>query len=412
MVMLALEGVVKTYPSGTVALRNVSLNVGDGELLVLLGPSGCGKTTLLRLVAGLEQPTAGTIRLGGRAVNDEPPRRRDVALVFQRPALYPHLSARENLAFGLRLAHRGPWWRRLLPVGEVPLSTEDVERITAAAEVLGLVGLLDRRPAELSGGEQQRVALGRALVRRPGLLLLDEPLSNLDAQLRLEMRRQLLLLRRRFRATMIHVTHDQDEALNLGDRVAILDRGTLQQVDRPSLLLERPANRFVAGFLGSPPRSLLDGELRAADGRLEFVGPGGRWRVPPNRRDWSAVSGRDVTLAVRPQEVILRPVTGQSESITVGEAASFATVPGEGGSFAYGTGAGDGSPVFEVRLVERHTSGWLVALECDGWRLNALVPPGEAPAEGQRMTALPDWDRVCLFDAPTGSALSHGATAQ
>src|SRR5262249_48057410 len=183
-------------------------------------------------------------------------------------------------------------------------ATEEGERSRAAAEVLGRVGLLDRRPADLSGGEQQRVALGRALVRRPGLLLLDEPLSNLDAQLRLEMRRQLLLLRRRFRATMIHVTHDQDEALNLGDRVAILDRGTLQQVDRPPLLLDRPANRFVAGFLGSPPRSLLDGELRAVDGRLEFVGPGGRWSVPPGRSDWSALSSRDVTLAVRPQEVI------------------------------------------------------------------------------------------------------------
>ena len=384
MAELQLEGVAKTYPSGAVAVRNLSLSVGDGELLALVGPSGCGKTTTLRLVAGLEQPTAGTIRLGGRVVNDEAPRRRDVALVFQRPALYPHLSVRDNLAFGLRLAHRPPWWRNLLPRGDPPLLPAEVEKIAAAAELLGLAGLLDRKPAELSGGEQQRVALGRALVRRPGLLLLDEPLSNLDAMLRVEMRRQLLLLRRRVRATMLYVTHDQDEALNLGDRVAILDRGDLQQVDRPSTLLERPANRFVAGFLGSPPRSLLDGKLLLGDGELTFVGPTGNWIVPSSRRDWSPWVGREVTLGVPPESVKL--LTG---------------LPFRAGS-----------PNFEVRLVERHGTGCLVALECAGWRLTALVPSEEAPAEGQRLTVLPKWESACLFDASTGLALSHGASAQ
>ncbi len=255
MADLQLEGVAKTYPSGAMAVCDLNLSVGDGELLVLVGPSGCGKTTTLRLIAGLEEPTAGTIRLSGRIVNREPPRRRDVALVFQRPALYPHLSAHDNLAFGLRLAQRVPWWRHLLPIGDPPLPIADRQRIAAVVGMLSLGTLLDRKPAELSGGEQQRVALGRALVRQPGLLLLDEPLSNLDATLRIELRRQLLLLRRRFRATMLHVTHDQDEVLNLGDRVAVLDRGKLQQVDVPSALLQRPANRFVAGFLGSPPRA-------------------------------------------------------------------------------------------------------------------------------------------------------------
>ncbi len=382
MAGLELEGIAKIFPSGAMGVRDLSLTVRDGELLVLVGPSGCGKTTTLRLVAGLDEPTAGTIRLGGRVVNGEPPRRRDIALVFQRPALYPHLSVRENLAFGLRLARRVPWWRYLLPVGDQPLSSNDTARVAAAAEVLGLNGLLERKPAELSGGEQQRLALGRALVRRPALLLLDEPLSNLDAQLRVDMRRQLLLLRRRFRATMIFVTHDQDEALNLGDRVAVLDRGRLQQVDVPSTLLERPANRFVAGFLGSPPRSLLDGELATTNGRLEFVGTAGRWGVPASRGEWSKWVGRSVTIAVRPEQMRLW----------------------SGWPFR------DDSPLFEVRLVERRGSGCLVTLERGSWRLAVFVSPEEAPAEGQRATALPDWDRACLFDASTGEALSHGVS--
>jgi multiple sugar transport system ATP-binding protein len=235
----------------------------------------------------------------------------------------------------------------------------------------------------LSGGEQQRLALGRALVRRPGLFLLDEPLSNLDAQLRVDMRRQLLLLRRRFRATMIFVTHDQDEALQLGDRVAVLDRGRLQQVDVPSTLLERPANRFVAGFVGSPPRSLVDGELAVTSGRLEFVGRAGRWCVPPSRSDWTRWTGRSVTVAVRPQDL-----RTQSEMPSC-----------------------DKAPVFEVRLLERRGAGCLVTLERNGWRLAVLVASGEAPAEGQRVTALLNWDRACLFDASTGEALSHGVSA-
>jgi multiple sugar transport system ATP-binding protein len=382
MAGLELEGIAKIFPSGTVGVRDLSLSVGDGEFLVLVGPSGCGKTTTLRLIAGLDTPTAGTIRLAGRVVNGEPPRQRDVALVFQRPALYPHLSVRDNLAFGLRLARPVPWWRHLLPVSDPPLSSDDMARIAAAADVLGLTGLLGRKPAELSGGEQQRLALGRALVRRPALLLLDEPLSNLDAQLRLEMRRQLLLLRRRFPATMILVTHDQDEALSVGDRVAVLDRGQLQQVDVPSTLLERPANRFVAGFLGSPPRSLLDGELATTDGRLELVGAAGRWSISARRGDWSQWVGRSVTLAVRPEHVRIHSGLPFRET----------------------------EPLFEVRLVERRGSGCLVTLECDGWRLAALVPPEGAPAEGQRVTALPEWDRACLFDASKGEALSHGAS--
>ena len=258
------------------------------------------------------------------------------------------------------------------------MPANDAERIAAVAELLGLAGLLDRRPAELSGGEQQRVALGRALVRQPGLLLLDEPLSNLDARLRIEMRRELHLLRRRLGATMLYVTHDQDEALNLGDRIAVIDRGVLQQVDRASVLLERPLNRFVAGFLGSPPMNLVDGTLVAVDGNLALAVPSGRWSIPNPRPQWIAWSGRAVTLGIRPDHVRLRPPEA---------------------------GAG---PAFEVRSVEFWASGCMAILEHDGWRWTALTNRDDAPAEGQRLTALLDWDRVCLFDTATGQALSHG----
>jgi multiple sugar transport system ATP-binding protein len=264
MAEVALEKVGKTYPGGIAALRDVSLRIEDGELVALVGPSGSGKTTLLRLIAGLETPTGGTIRIGDRIVNDVPPHRRDVAMVFQRPALYPHLSVRANLGFGLFL--RQGLFRR---TGVPPVPPTE-ERIASIARQLGLEDILDRRPATLSGGQQQRVALGRALVRRPAVFLLDEPLSNLDTRLRLEMRRELHLLHRRFRTTIIYVTHDQDEAMSLGQRIVVLDQGLVRQAGSPQELYDRPSDRFVAGFLGWPPMNLLDGELVMVDDRLSF----------------------------------------------------------------------------------------------------------------------------------------------
>ena len=278
MAEVALKGVGKQYANGVQAVEGLDLVVADGELVVLVGPSGCGKTTTLRLIAGLEAPSAGLVRIGGSVVNGEPPNRRDVAMVFQRPALYPHLSVQANLGFGLKL--RQGWWFG---------APERRHRVEEVARALGLEDLLDRRPAELSGGQQQRVALGRALVRRPAVFLLDEPLAGLDAPLRLEMRRELHLLHRRLRATMIYVTHDQEEALTLGDRVVVLDRGRPQQSDRPAALYERPANRFVAAFLGWPPLSLLDGRLVEEDGRLCLVGDGEKLPVPG---EWRRFAGR------------------------------------------------------------------------------------------------------------------------
>ena len=232
-----LDGLDLRYPDGTHAVRDLSLAVDEGEFMVLLGPSGCGKSSLLRLVAGLEAPGAGEIRIGGERVNDRPPQRRNVAMVFQNYALYPHMSVRANLSFPLRM-------RRLR-------RAEIERRVDEAARALGLGALLDRRPAELSGGQRQRVAMGRAMVREPSVFLMDEPLSNLDARLRMQVRGEIAELQRRLGTTTLYVTHDQVEAMSLGHRVAVLRAGTLQQVGPPVLLYERPVNLFVAGFLGA-----------------------------------------------------------------------------------------------------------------------------------------------------------------
>jgi ABC-type sugar transport system ATPase subunit len=379
MAEVVLEQVSKTYPGGVEAVGGLSLRVGDGELLVLVGPSGCGKTTTLRVIAGLERPTAGTVRIGGRDVGSEPPHRRDVAFVFQRPALYPHLDVRGNLVFGLAMRRRRWWGRRQsrdegLPPGEGGRRVEEVARL------LGLEGVLGRRPAELSGGQQQRVALGRALVRQPAVFLLDEPLSNLDAALRLEMRRELHLLQRRLRATMIHVTHDQDEAMALGDRVAVLDRGRLQQVDRPAVLYERPANRCVAGALGWPPINLLDGFVVDPEGRLGFRWQGRVLPAPDARReDWQGFTGRPLTLGVRPEDV--GPARG-----TDGEARFTA----------------------EVALVERLGPVSLVTLATGDATLTARVE-GKAPwREGAAVEVRLALEQAHLFDRAGGRALSHG----
>jgi ABC-type sugar transport system ATPase subunit len=259
MAAVGFEGVGKVYPGGVVALADFSLEVGDGELVALVGPSGCGKSTVLRLLAGLEAPSAGVIRIGGRDVGALPPQARNVAMVFQDYALYPHLSVRENLAFPLKM--------RGMP------AAEREARVARVAELLSLAPLLDRAPRQLSGGERQRVAMGRALVREPAAFLLDEPLSNLDAKLRVQVRAEIAELRRRAPTTMLYVTHDQTEALTLGDRVAVLERGRLQQVATPAELYEKPANRFVAGFIGSPPMNFAPGRWLGVDGAEAGVRP-------------------------------------------------------------------------------------------------------------------------------------------
>jgi multiple sugar transport system ATP-binding protein len=240
-----LEGVGKTYPNGHVAAQGLDLHIEDGEFMVLVGPSGCGKSTALRMIAGLETPTGGRILIGDRDVTVLPPQERDIAMVFQTYALYPHMTVRENLAFGLRMRGAG---REVI-----------AQRVDEAARALALEPVLDRKPAQLSGGQRQRVALGRAIVREPKVFLFDEPLSNLDAKLRVETRAELARLHRRLRATIVYVTHDQEEAMTLGSRVAVMRDGFLQQVAPPMELYRQPANRFVAGFVGSPAMNFLPG---------------------------------------------------------------------------------------------------------------------------------------------------------
>ncbi|MBW3608981.1 MAG: sn-glycerol-3-phosphate ABC transporter ATP-binding protein UgpC, partial [Actinobacteria bacterium] len=265
MAGVRLSGVVKTYPDGTTAVDGLDLDVADGEFMVLVGPSGCGKTTALRMVAGLETITAGRITIGDRTVNHVPSRDRDIAMVFQSYALYPHLSVYDNIAFGLKLK-------------KIPKAQID-ERVREAAKILDLDAFLERKPRALSGGQRQRVAMGRAIVRQPAAFLMDEPLSNLDAKLRVQMRAEIARLQQSLATTTLYVTHDQVEAMTMGHRVAVMRKGELQQVDAPQVLYDHPDNLFVAGFIGSPAMNLLEGTLERDGDSLIAVAGGQRLAV-------------------------------------------------------------------------------------------------------------------------------------
>ena len=290
MAAVSLDRLRKVYPDGHVGVDGVSVEINDGELLVLVGPSGCGKTTLLRMIAGLETITSGSLRIDGEVMNEAAPKDRDIAMVFQNYALYPHMTVAENLAFGLRLR------------GQQPAEIE--RRVSEAARTLGLEQRLSAYPAALSGGQRQRVALGRALVRDPKVFLLDEPLSNLDARLRLSMRVEIARLHRQLRATTIYVTHDQVEAMTLGERIVVLDGGVIQQVDTPMNLYQRPANLFVAGFVGSPAMNLLRGILHHQDGWCLATEYGAIALGDSSQASaWREWSNREVVLGVRPEDL-------------------------------------------------------------------------------------------------------------
>jgi multiple sugar transport system ATP-binding protein len=361
MAGVELAGVAKTYGDGRHAVQDVTLAVAEGEFLVLVGPSGCGKSTLLRMVAGLEEVTEGEIRIGGRRVNDVAPRDRDVAMVFQNYALYPHMTVAENLGFGLRM--------RKVAAAEVR------RRVEAAAAVLGLERDLAKRPRQLSGGERQRVALGRAMVREPRVFLFDEPLSNLDARLRVEMRAEIRRLHRRVGATMLYVTHDQVEAMTMGDRIAVLRSGRLQQCADPRTLYERPANTFVAGFIGTPPVNLLEGVV-AADGRSVVVAgvPLVVGAIP--RAALAGHAGANVVLGARPEHLDAAP-------------------------------AGAGLPA-RVEFVEPLGSETLVHWGSPAGRLVARVTSGPVPAVGDTASLAPRAERALLFDQASGEALVAG----
>ena len=297
MAAIELEQLTKVYSDGTRAVRELDLDVGDGEFVVFVGPSGCGKTTALRMIAGLEDITSGTVRVGGEVVNDLPPKARDIAMIFQNYALYPHMNAYDNMAFGLKM--------RGLDRAEIR------RRVESAAEILGLADVLAKRPRHLSGGQRQRVAMGRAIVREPAAFLMDEPLSNLDAKMRVQVRAEIARIQRDLKVTTVYVTHDQSEAMTLGDRVCVMRGGLLQQVDRPQVLYDRPANLFVAGFIGSPAMNLVEAELAERNGGLvASFGPHELAFAPELVAERPALRryvGRRIALGVRPEDIADEP---------------------------------------------------------------------------------------------------------
>jgi multiple sugar transport system ATP-binding protein len=373
MAAIEFRGVTKRFPDGTVAVDDVSLGVTDGEFMILVGPSGCGKTTALRMVAGLEEVTAGEIVIGERVVNQLEPKERDVAMVFQNYALYPHMTVRDNIAFPLKMQRIG--------------KSEIDARVSEATGLLGLDELLRRKPRELSGGQRQRVAMGRAIVRHPQAFLMDEPLSNLDAKLRVQMRAELVKLHRRLEVTTLYVTHDQTEAMTLGTRVAVLREGVIQQVDTPQRLYHRPANTFVASFIGSPPMNFFSGVL--VEGALEL----GTFRFELSE----GVLGR---LRVRGGAVLagLRPEHFQDARLSNGAAT---TVPADveiteqlgPETYAY----------FRVAGLEAAEIGER-PLELAG-AFAARLDPRSRAAPGQSLTLAVDFGDVQLFDAESGDSL-------
>jgi len=290
MAKVILENVFKIYPGDVTAVQDACLEINDQEFMVLVGPSGCGKSTTLRMVAGLEDISKGSIYIDGKKVNDIPPKNRDIAMVFQNYALYPHMTVYKNIAFGLKL--------RRYPRAEIE------KRVSEAADILGIEELLDRKPKALSGGQRQRVAVGRAIVRKPKAFLFDEPLSNLDAKMRIQMRAEISKLHNRLTSTMIYVTHDQVEAMTMGDRICVMKDGIIQQVAAPLDLYNNPVNQFVAGFIGSPPMNFFDGRIERRDGHLFFVED--HFMVAVDEAHAAALDsydGKDIAFGIRPEDI-------------------------------------------------------------------------------------------------------------
>jgi len=373
MAGIVLSGITKAFPGGAVAVSSLDLEVADGEFLVLVGPSGSGKTTVLRMVGGLEEATAGEIRIGGRDVTGLAPRDRDIAMVFQTYALYPHMTVAQNMAFGLKL--------RKTPAAEIR------RRVEETAALLGLSDLLDRRPRALSGGQRQRVAMGRAIVREPAAFLMDEPLSNLDAKLRVQMRAEITRLHHRLRTTTLYVTHDQTEAITMADRVAVMRDGTLQQLDVPAALYDDPVNLFVAGFIGSPAMNVVTARLSSAGGRVSAsFGAGHRLVVPeavlarrPAARSVVAAGG-EVALGIRPEDI---------------EDAEF--VPGAGP---------DELLEVTVDLAEPLGAETIVHFEVTpGTPFTARLSPRTTVRAGRPVKLAVDVERLHLFDPASGRSL-------
>jgi multiple sugar transport system ATP-binding protein len=401
MAEITLEGVGKVYPGGHRAISGVDLDISDGEFIVFVGPSGCGKSTVLRMIAGLEEVSEGKIEIGGRVVNDVAPKDRDIAMVFQNYALYPHMSVRDNIGFALKLAKR---------------PKEEIERrVNDAATLLELSDFLDRKPRALSGGQRQRVAMGRAIVRDPAAFLMDEPLSNLDAKLRVVMRTELAVLHDRLGTTTVYVTHDQIEAMTLGERVAVLkpysDRRpeTLQQVDKPSRLFNEPKNLFVAGFIGSPAMNLVKARLEGNGDGVDMVFGRRRLAIHPDAmaryRSLSEYLGREVVAGIRPGDFEDSRVAAASSNGNTLDAEVDVVEALGAESFVHFTI--DVPPVITPDIEEllADTEAEPASLG-DSSRFTARVSADVVVEDGDRITLAVDTSKVHLFDPATGDRLT------
>jgi multiple sugar transport system ATP-binding protein len=370
-----LENVVKIYEGGIKCIHGINLEIRRGEFVVFVGPSGCGKSTLMRMVAGLESISGGTISIDGRVVNDLPPRERDIAMVFQDYALYPHKSVYDNLAFGLKL--------RKTPAAEIET------RVRAAAAILKIEHLLDRKPRALSGGQRQRVAMGRAIVRNAKLFLFDEPLSNLDALLRSEMRTEIKKLHQRIGATTIYVTHDQVEAMTLAERIVVLAAGRIMQVGTPDEIYHYPVSRFVAGFTGSPPMNFLKGSLAVNNTSVNVIVGESVLSIPPSLCPMlMSMHGRAVEFGIRPEDISIEAKASHEAELAV-----------------------------KVVVVEPLGAETLVTFQCGASEMVARLPPATKLAPGEKVTLRLNMEKMHLFDTEDGSALTirqsnHGGVAR
>ena len=372
MATLELRNVNKTYGAGLPdTLKNIELKIDDGEFLILVGPSGCGKSTLMNCIAGLENISGGAILVDDADISGMSPKDRDIAMVFQSYALYPTMSVRDNIAFGLKI--------RKMPTAEID---EEVARVS---KLLQIEHLLSRKPGQLSGGQQQRVAMGRALARRPKIYLFDEPLSNLDAKLRVEMRTEMKLMHQRLKTTTVYVTHDQIEAMTLGDKVAVMKDGIIQQFGTPKQIYNDPANLFVASFIGSPPMNFIPLRLQRRDGRLLALLDSGQARceLPLGMQD-AGLEDRDVIVGIRAEQIVLAPAEA------------------------------NGLPVIraEVQVVEPTGPDTLVFVSLNGIKVCCRLAPDDAPAVGQSLNLQFDPAKVLLFDANTGERLGAMSSPQ
>jgi multiple sugar transport system ATP-binding protein len=390
---IELEALTKVYGDGTRAVHELDLEIDDGEFVVFVGPSGCGKTSALRMIAGLEDISGGTVRVGGEVVNDLPPKARDIAMIFQNYALYPHMNVAENMGFGLKM--------RGVDRAEVR------RRVESAARVLGLSEVLGKRPRHLSGGQRQRVAMGRAIVREPQAFLMDEPLSNLDAKLRVQMRAEIARIQRDLQVTTIYVTHDQSEAMTLGDRVCVMRGGLLQQVDRPQVLYDRPANLFVAGFIGSPAMNLVEAELVERDGGLSVAFGPHTLSVPQEivsaRPALVTFAGRPVALGIRPEDLEDgRASEGSQLNVTV-------DIKEDMGAEVYLHFAVDAPPVTAEELREIVGDEALAAADEQthhhGSPFIARVARGTTAREREPVQLRVDTKRLHFFDLESGAGI-------